>query len=83
MTVKVSGTPNPRAMKFTVGVSVGGPTTFTTENPADDPIASAVLAVDGVMSMFLSADFVTVTKEDSGDWTTIVPAVTAILEDAF
>lgn len=83
MTIKVSGTPNPRAMKFTVGSPVGGPNTFTADNCADDPIASAVMAVDGVMSMFLSADFVTVTKEDSGDWTTIVPAVTEILEGAF
>ncbi len=83
MVVKVSETPNPRAMKFSVGTPVGGPTTFTPDNASNDPMASAVMSVDGVTSMFLSADFITVTKDQSGDWSVIVPAVTAILEGVY
>jgi hypothetical protein len=83
MVVKVSETPNPRAMKFSVGAPVGGPTTFTLDTASGDPLASAVLSVDGVTSMFLSADFITVTKEQAGDWSVIVPAVIAILEGVY
>ncbi len=83
MTVNVSPTPNPDAMKFTVGVPVGGPSTFTTDTAADDPVAAEVVAIDGVTSMFLTADFVTVTKDRSADWSAIVPAVVAILERRF
>ncbi len=83
MFVTVSGTPNPNAMKFTVGTPVGGPATFTPSTAGDDPLASAVVAIEGVTSMFLTADFVTVTKDPVADWATILPAVTAILEDMF
>lgn len=82
MPVKVSESPNPNAMKFTVGVPVGGPTSFTAANAADNPLAAAVIAVAGVAAMFLTSDFVTVTKDADATWSTIVPAVTSILEEA-
>ena len=41
----------------------------------DDPFLSAVLAIDGVASVFGTADFVTVTRKAGGDWDEIVPAV--------
>ncbi len=82
MMVTVSETPNPNAMKFTVGVPVGGPTSFSAANAADAPLAEAVIAVPGVTAMFLTSDFVTVTKDAAGTWSTIVPAVVAILEEA-
>ena len=82
MTVKVSETPNPNAMKFTVGVPVGGPASFTVANAADNQLAAEVIAVAGVTAMFLTSDFVTVTKDAAGTWSTIVPAVVSILESA-
>ena len=42
-----------------------------------------MLAVDGVTSMFLTADFITITKDTTGDWGSIAPAVTEILETAY
>ena len=83
MSVTIANTPNPNALKFTVGVPVGGPATFTAASGDDHPVAREVLAVAGVVSMFMTADFVTVTKEPEGDWSTIAPAVQAILEGAF
>ena len=80
MPVQPEPTPNPNAMKFTVGVPVGGPSTHTRANPSDDPVASELLGLDGVTSVFMTADFVTVSKSADGDWASLVPLATEILE---
>lgn len=80
MPVQPEPTPNPNAMKFTVGVPVGGPSTHTQTSRSDDPAASELLALEGVTSVFMTADFVTVSKSAQGDWATLVPAATEILE---
>ncbi|MCL1594558.1 MAG: NifU N-terminal domain-containing protein [Actinomycetia bacterium] len=82
MSVVVENTPNPRAMKFTMGVPVGGPATYT-DATAADPRVAAVFSVSGVQSLFMTGDFVTVTRSDDGNWETIVPQVVAILEESF
>lgn len=83
MPVVVEPTPNPNAMKFTVGSPVGGPATFAAGAPADDPAAADLLAIDGVASVFLTADFVTVTKSADADWDSITPRARRVLEDHF
>lgn len=83
MAVTVSSTPNPNAAKFTVGVPVGGPTTFAASQPTDDPLGSALLALPGVVSVFLTADFVTLNKLPDASWEPIIDPATAILEARF
>jgi hypothetical protein len=83
VTVSVDPTPNPNAAKFTVGVPVGGPTTFAAGNDEGDPLAGELLAIPGVLSMFMTADFVTLTKTPDADWGDIAPRATAILESHF
>jgi len=80
--VVIENTPNPRAMKFTVGVPVGGPATFTDPDSADERVAR-VLLISGVQSLFMTGDFVTVTRTEEGDWETIVPEVVTVLESSF
>jgi len=82
MAVVVENTPNPRAMKFTVGTPVGGPATFTDAATADERVA-AVLNMPGVESVFMTGDFVTVTRSGAESWESIVPGVVAILESSF
>ncbi|HUO45912.1 MAG TPA: NifU N-terminal domain-containing protein [Acidimicrobiia bacterium] len=81
--INVEGTPNPNALKFTVGKPVGGPTTFIPGKPTDDPMAQELLALEGVTSVFLTADFVTLSKRPEADWSDIVEAAQAILEEHF
>ncbi|MGA7269445.1 MAG: NifU N-terminal domain-containing protein [Acidimicrobiia bacterium] len=83
MPVVAEPTPNPNARKFTVGKPVGGPATFTVANAGDDPAAADLLAIDGVTSVFMTADFVTVTKTADVEWTAIEPAATEILNRRF
>lgn len=83
MAVRVDTTPNPNALKFTVGSPVGGPRTFVAGRPADDPAAAALLDIEGVTSVFMTADFVTVSKAPGTEWESITPAALEILESRF
>lgn len=83
MPVAVSNTPNPNALKFTVGVDVGGPTTHVAGSPPDDPMAAELLAIEGVVSMFATADFVTLTKTPTASWESIAASAQTILERYF
>ncbi len=83
MTVQIESTPNPNALKFSVGVDVGGPKTFIAGRDVDDPMAAGLLSLPGVTSVFMTADFVTLTKTPEGDWGAIAPAAQEILEHHF
>ncbi len=83
MPVHVSPTPNPNALKYEVGVEVGGPKAFAAGKEADDPIAAAILELPGVTSVFMSADFVTVSKQPDAAWDGIALEAKAILEQHF
>lgn len=83
--ITVQGTPNPNAAKFTVDRSlVEGGASMSYFDPAtakDDPIASRLFAVDGVDSLLIADDFVTVTKSPSADWDDLVPKIEGILKE--
>ena len=83
MAIQISNTPNPNALKFTVGVDVGGPLTFAAGADIDDPTGAALVGIDGVTSVFMTADFVTLTKAPEASWETIAPDATQILEERF
>jgi hypothetical protein len=83
MPVTVQPTPNPNAMKFTVGVAVGGPFTAVAGQESDDPTIAALLALPGVTSVFMTGDFVTVSKSPDGNWETIGPEAQRLLEERF
>jgi hypothetical protein len=81
--VSVEPTPNPNAMKFSVGVFVGGPATFVAGKDTEDETAAALLELPGVTSVFMTADFVTLSKGPEGSWDDIVEPATAILSARF
>jgi hypothetical protein len=83
MSVSVEATPNPNALKLTVGRPVGGPATFVTGKEHDDPMAGELLALDGVTSVFMTADFVTLSKTPDASWDTIAPSAMEIVERYF
>ena len=83
MSVTVAPSPNPNAMKFSVGTPVGGPTTHVAGSDPAEAFARELLALPGVTSIFLTADFVTISKTPDSTWDTIIPEATAILESEF
>src|SRR5215211_7159882 len=68
-------TPNPDAMKFVLDVTLPERLLANRGDDVDDPFARALLAIDGVASVFGINDFVTVTRERGADWDAIVSAV--------
>lgn len=83
MAIGIDRTPNPNALKFTVGRPVGGPTTFTAANADESPLAAELLAIPGVISMFLTADFVTLTKDGAASWDEIQGQAVSAIEGHF
>ena len=83
MPVTVSSTPNPNAVKFTVGVPVGGPTTYSPAQPTDDPLGKALLGLPGVASVFMTADFVTINKLPDAAWEPIIEPAQEFLAGHF
>jgi hypothetical protein len=80
MAVEVFPTPNPNAMKLVAGRPVGGPGTLVAGTDTDLGWAAGLLAIEGVASIFYTADFVTITKSPSADWEAILAEAVPILE---
>ena len=83
MAVTIQNTPNPNALKFSVGVEVGPPQTFVAGGDVSDPMGAALVELDGVTSVFMTADFVTLSRSPEGDWGAIADAAKQILEERF
>lgn len=86
MFIQTQDTPNPATLKFIPGVPVME--TGTADYPAADsakgsPMARRLFQVDGVSGVFLGADFVAVTKEDSLDWFALKPSILAGIMEHF
>lgn len=77
--VRFDPTPNPNAGKFTLARTLvegrRGLTFDSVQDAAADPIASRLLALNGVRSVFTVADFVTVTKDPGASWSDLAPRV--------
>lgn len=79
MPVTISPTPNPNALKFEVGIDVGGPKTFAAGQEVDDELAAALLELPGVLSVFMTADFITLSKGPEGTWETVADAASRLI----
>ena len=69
--IKVSNTPNENALKFTVNqilMDSGHKTYDDPKQAGDSPLARKLLEIDGVASVFLIQDFITVTKQPEVKW---------------
>ena len=85
MFIQTEKTPNPNTLKFNPGceISPHSPTEFLSIEDAQTSIlARDLFAVDGVVSVFAGADFVSVTKDASVEWMHIKPAVLGAITDA-
>ena len=83
MPVTSTPTPNPNALKFSVGVPIGGPGTVVKGAATDEIFAAEIVELDGVTSVFFTADFVTISKSADASWDQITQGATAILESHF
>ncbi len=87
MFIQTEETPNPMTLKFLPGRSVLGAGTADFVSPdaaaGRSPLAAALFGVDGVGSVFLGPDFITVTKQSDADWPVLKPAVLGTIMEHF
>lgn len=87
MFVQTQDTPNPNSIKFLPGrvVLEGGTMNFAGPREAFcSPLARQLFRIDGVKSVFLGPDFITITKSDANmEWKVIKPDVFAAIMDFF
>ena len=81
---EVQTTPNPNAAKFVLDRPiVPQPTSFFNAAAAsDDPIASRLFDIDGVTSVLMLGDFVTINKKPEVKWNAITERVQEVLQNA-
>ena len=79
--VEVQPTPNPNALKFVLDRPISPQPTsfFNAEAAADHPVASRLFAIQGVSSLLLLGDFVTVNKSADASWPPIRERVRQVL----
>ena len=68
-------TPNPDAMKFTLDITLPARINAKQGDDVEDQFTTAVLATEGVASVFGVNDFVTITRIGGAEWDPIVCAV--------
>ena len=77
-------TPNPQAYKFTIeGHTFDGPVSITSAEDAAGTPFDEVMKLPGVVSVFATANFVTLTKEPAADWADLLGPAKEMLARAF
>jgi Fe-S cluster biogenesis protein NfuA len=86
MFIQTEETPNPATLKFLPGRAVMPSGTLEIKDAraaASSPLAEALFAIEGVTSIFLAKEFVTVTKAAAKSWPAMKPAILAAIMDHF
>jgi len=86
MFIQTEATPNPSTLKFIPEQTVmaQGTANFNDKDAAvRSPLAQRLFGVEGVDSIFLGSDFITVTKQEDRDWQVLKPMVLEALMNHF
>ena len=85
MFVQTEVTPNPNALKFLPGkkVSNSGPYEITKKDDVQNELVRNILSVNGVESIFLGEDFISVNKGDLLKWEDIKHIVISLINDFY
>ena len=86
MFIQTEDTPNPETLKFIPGVLVlnSGSADFpNAESTENSPLAARLFKIEGVSRVFLSSDFISVTKNNQLDWNTLKPSILTGIMDHF
>ncbi len=82
--VQYQPTPNPNSMKFVVNQTVvesGSESYMDAESAKNSPLASALFGLEGVASVFMLGNFITVNKTPEAAWEDLAPAISEIIAD--
>lgn len=84
-TTQAESTPNPNSLKFTTDDGFfldDGMAAYSSEEEAeDDPLAHRLFSISGVVDVFITPQFVTVSKAPRADWNSVKPDVETVLAE--
>ena len=85
MFVQTEATPNPNSLKFLPGkiVSNSGPYEITNKEDMQNELVRNILSVNGVESIFIGQDFISVNKNDNIKWEEIKHIVISLINDFY
>ena len=86
MFIQTEETPNPATIKFLPGQPVlpGKNLEFLSlEEASSSPLAQILFKIDGVIGVFLSEDFISITKDGSREWALMKPSLLGAIMEHF
>ena len=85
MFVQIETTPNPNSMKFLPGkvVSNNGSFEINDKNESNNELIKNLLSINGVESIFLGKDFVSVNKYEDIEWEELKHIIISLINDYY
>ena len=85
MFIQTQSTPNPNSLKFLPGKKVSsiGPIEITDVNKTNNELIRNILSINGIKSVFLSDDFISVNKEEIQEWQDLKHIIISFINDFF
>jgi Fe-S cluster biogenesis protein NfuA len=85
MFVQTETTPNPNSLKFLPGKTVSNSGSFeiSKKEETDSDLVKNILSVNGVTTVFLGSDFLSVNKSEEMDWEDIKHIVISLINDFY
>jgi len=85
MFVQTEVTPNPNSLKFLPGkkVSNSGPYEISNKEDIKNELVRNILSINGVESIFLGQDFISVNKNENTKWDEIKHIVISLINDFY
>ena len=85
MFIQTEITPNPNSLKFLPGKSVSNNGSFevTKKEETDSELVRNLLSINGVVGVFLGADFLSINKNEEINWEEIKHIVISLINDFY
>ena len=85
MFVQTQKTPNPNSLKFIPGklVSNNGSFEINNKDEVNNDLVRNILSINGVASLFLGSDFISVNKKNDIDWEDIKHIVISLINEYY
>ena len=85
MFVQTEITPNPNSLKFFPGkkVSNDSPIEITDKTLTDNELIKNILSIDGVKSVFLTHEFLSVNKDQNTEWNGLKHIIISLINDFY
>ena len=85
MFVQTETTPNPNSLKFLPGMKVSNdiPIEIVDKNETNNDLIRNILSINGVTSIFLSDDFLSVNKDEKIEWEDLKHIIISFINDYY